>query len=120
MSTLSPKGKLRYSKLRTAEYMIVDRKEAIRIHLENERDSVRGLEGSLVFRNTEIHIRAFEQAPRISRLLELTISHTKRKMKRSNNTETSDMLYVELCAYERLLGMVKCAEEGRPLDGLAY
>lgn len=100
--------------------MIVDLEEAIRIHLENERNSVKGLEGSLVFRNTEIHIRVFEHAPRNSRLLEWTIGQTKRKMQRCNNAEKRDMLYVELMAYERLFAMVKCAEAGRPLDGLAY
>src|SRR5438128_9237699 len=93
--------------------------EAIKIHLDNKRARLNA-KSSIINKNTELHIRTIESAPRDSKSLEMRIAQKKREVQRSTYFEITDKTSVELEALERLLAMVRAWEEGRPVDGYAY
>jgi hypothetical protein len=100
--------------------MITDLEEAIKIHLNNERKGIRPGTHTRVKRNIELHIRIFEKAPRDSKSVKALIERRKQVLDHPNSIEKREDAYVELQAYERLLGMIRLSERCEPLDGVAY
>jgi hypothetical protein len=119
VATLPPRCQLHYYPLLSACIVGITLDEAIRNHLENERKYLHPSNNEAFLRHKRRHVRIFETAPRVSKMIERRIAIRKNEKEQTMNTFKTDELTSEIQALQRLLLMVRMSENGESLDEMA-
>ena len=99
---------------------IFDLEQAIKMHIEGQREWMHPKNSSLFNAHKELHIKTIENSPRDSASLFKRIAAKKVEKDRASTVYETDRLLSELDALEWLLAIVRRHEDGKSLDCLAY